>query len=509
MKTNIFITCFIMLLFTGCGNQTPSRTTVQYTNSFLNHVLNDPSNYYYFDFKANTKVSSTLPIGMFDSGTGGLTVLRALVDFDQYNNSNQESIHGGDGINDFKTEQFIYFGDQANMPYGNYSKMNKTGFLKELVLKDALFLLGNKYFRSPDDKMYQKDKETVKLIVIACNTATAYGKEDIEDMLSAAGSEIKVIGVIDAGVRGALTTLKKDESGTVGVFATAGTVASDGYLNAFNSLKTALGYTGNIQFVQQAGTGIAEAIDEEPSYIERNAKKTRPNYKGPSLNDVDLKIHTELMKIYNFDTTDGALLCDSIDDRCNTMQINSPENYVKYHLVSLCEQLRMMHVGKPLKTLILGCTHYPYLSAFIQKSLKELHQLKIEGKYIYKDVLCDSVILIDPAINTAKEVYEYLASSKLLNKNGDINKSEFFMSVPDNLNVEIKTDSLKRFTYEYKYGRNENHFYDTKQVPVSRLNTNDEIISRFQKQIPSVLELIIKFDSENDKTRFLMPYERF
>ena len=454
-------------------------------------------------------MSSTLPIGMFDSGTGGLTVLRALVDFDQFNNSNQKSVNGGDGINDFRTEQFIYFGDQANMPYGNYSQMNKTGFLKELVLKDALFLLGNKYFRSPDDKIYQTDKETVKLIVIACNTATAYGKEDIEDMLSAAGSKIKVIGVIDAGVRGALSTFKKDESGTIAVFATAGTVASDGYSDAFNSLKTSLGYTGHIQFVQQAGTGIAEAIDEEPSYIERNAKKTRVNYKGPSLNDADLKIQTELLKIYNFDTTGGALLCDSVNDQCNTIQINSPENYVKYHLVSLCEQLRMKQVVKPLKTLILGCTHYPYLSAFIQKSLKELHQLKIEGKYIYRDVLCDSVILIDPAINTAKEVYEYLASGNLLNNNGDINKSQFFISVPDNLNVEIKTDSLKRLTYDYKYDRNENHFYDTKQVPVSRLNTNAEIISRFQKQIPTVFELIRKFDAENIKTRFLKPDERF
>lgn len=509
MKTKILISCIIGLLFTGCSSLTSTRTTEQYNNSFLTHVLNDPGNYYYFDFKAAPKVSSTFPIGMFDSGTGGLTVLRALVDFDQHYNSTQKSVNGGDGINDFRTEQFIYFGDQANMPYGNYPQMNKTGFLKELVLKDALFLLGNKYFRTPDDKMYQTDKESVKMIVIACNTATAYGKKDIEDILSTAGSKIKVIGVIDAGVRGALATFKKDESGTIAVLATAGTVASDGYLNAFNSLKTTLDYTGHIQFVQQAGTGIAEAIDEEPSYIERNAKKPRTNYKGPSLNDTNLKIQTELMKIYNFDSTGGALLCDSINDKCHTMQINSPENYVKYHLVSLCEQLRVKQVKKPLNTLILGCTHYPYLSAFIQKSLKELVHLKIEGKYIYKDFLCDSVILIDPAINTAKEVYEYLASSNLLNKNGDISKSQFFISVPDNLNLEIKTDSLKRLTYDYKYSRNENHFYDTKQVPMSRLNTNDEIISRFQIQIPTVFELIRKFDAENEITRFLKPEEIF
>ena len=356
--------------------------------------------------------------------------------------------------------------------------------------------------------MYQTDKETIKLIIIACNTATAYGKKDIEEMLSTAGSKIKVIGVIDAGIRGALSTFRKDESGTMGVFATAGTVASDGYLNAFNSLKSTLGYKGNIQFVQQGGTGIAEAIDEEPNYIARNTVKTRMNYKGPSLSDNDLKIHSELMKIYNFNMSNGAMLCDSINDQCSIMQINSPENYVKYHLVSLCEQLRLNHIDKPLKTLILGCTHYPYLSAFIQKTLKELIHQKINGKYIYKDVLCDSVILIDPAINTAKEAYEYLASNNLLNKSGDINKSEFFISVPDKLNHVIQTDSTRQFTYDYKYGRGENHIYDTKQVPVSRLNTNNEIISRFQHQIPMVFELIRKFNAENGKTRFLKPDER-
>ena len=98
MKTNILIIFIIGLIFAGCGNPQSTRTTVQYKNSFANRVLNDPQDYYYFDFKANTKVSSTLPIGMFDSGTGGLTVLRALVDFDQHNNSNQTSIPGGDGI---------------------------------------------------------------------------------------------------------------------------------------------------------------------------------------------------------------------------------------------------------------------------------------------------------------------------------------------------------------------------------------------------------------------------
>jgi glutamate racemase len=511
----LLLKCFLVLTFCigffliDCKNSPSTKPEDRSENSFLSRVLHDTSDYYYVDLKAGANVSAELPIGMFDSGTGGLTVLSALIDFDSYDNSNNKSIKGGDGKKDFITEQFIYFGDQANMPYGNYSGVNKSGFLKELILKDALFLLGNKYFRTPDDKSFQTDKQPVKMIIIACNTATAYGKIDIEEMLSEAGSKIKVIGVIDAGVRGALANFKKDENGTIAVMATAGTVASQGYINTFNSLKTTLGYSGSLELIQQAGTGIAEAIDEEPNYISRNSLKTRKEYKGPSLTNQDLKIQKELLPIYNFDKTGNALLLQFKDDQCIEVQLNSPENYIKYYLISLCEQLKKKADVKPLKTLILGCTHYPYYSSFIQKSLKELYNLRINENYIYRDLLCDSVNLIDPAENTAKEVYEYLAANDLLSKSRDISESEFFISVPDNLITKIITDSMKRFTYDYKFGRDENHFYDTKQVPVSRLNTNDEIISRFQKQVPVIYELIKKFNSESDKTTFLKPEERF
>lgn len=500
----ILLAFWLVLISGGCSNK-----RIDYGNSFLNRSLNDHSDYYYFNFKKDAKLSPDLPIGMFDSGTGGLTVLNALVTCDQYNNSTKEKMEGGDGIKDFKNEEFIYFGDQANMPYGNYSEANRTGFLEELALRDALFLLGNKYYRSPLDPEFRKDKKTVKLIVIACNTATAYGKDDIEKMIASAGSNLKVIGVIDAGVRGALSTFKKDESGTIAVMATAGTVSSDGYMNTFNTLKDEMGYTGKIDFIQHPGIGIAESVDEEPGFILREAVRPRKNYRGPSLSSDDLRIRAELMQVYNFDTLKNSVLCDYINGQCETIQLNSPGNYIKYHIVSLCEKLRETPGLKPLKTLILGCTHYPFLSEQIDKTLKELYNLRIGGKYIYRNVISDSVILIDPAINTAREVYEYLASGSLMNSRGDMSRSEFYISVPDMLNPEVRTDSLKWLTYDYKYSRNENHFYDTKQVPFSRLNTSDEIISRFSKQIPAVFNLMRIFDSENEKASFLKPGERF
>jgi glutamate racemase len=504
----VFVCC-VLLFISACSSNPSGKPEAIDENSFLYRVLHDTSDYYYLNLKSSGKPKPGLPIGMFDSGTGGLTVLNAMVEFDNFKNSGKRLIKGSDGIKDFTNEEFIYFGDIANMPYGNYPESGKTGFLKELILRDALFLMGNKYYRSPDDRAFQKDKLPVKLIVIACNTATAIGRHDIEDMLSAAGSKIKVIGVIDAGVRGALSTFGKDEAGTLAVMATAGTVASNGYLNAFLSLQKSTGHMEPVEFIQQAGAGIAEAIDEEPAYIDRKAVSPRAGYKGPSMSNRDLKITGELLPVYNFDTSGNALLRKFKDNQCIEIQLNSPENYFRYYLVSLCEQIRNKPGARPLKRLILGCTHYPFYTSFIREKLRELYNLKINDSFIYREVLTDSIIIIDPAENTSREVYEYLAAEKLFNSDGNINKSEFFISVPDNLSSEIKTDSLRRFTFEYKYSRDENHFYDTKQVPVSRLTINDEITGRLARQIPSVYSLIRTFDSASSKTSFLKPGERF
>jgi glutamate racemase len=96
-----------------------------------------------------------------------------------------------DGIPDFEKEYFIYLADQANMPYGNYPSLGKTDLLKEHILKDVQFLLSNKYYQLPGDQEYKTDKLPVKVIVIACNTATAYGMEDIEKFLLKAKLDIK------------------------------------------------------------------------------------------------------------------------------------------------------------------------------------------------------------------------------------------------------------------------------------------------------------------------------
>ncbi|MDC9721286.1 MAG: hypothetical protein PSN34_00750 [Urechidicola sp.] len=493
------------LLIIGC-KQNKEKGVVQVPvvkGDIIETIIDDKENFYHVDFNNYPSNDTSLPIGVFDSGTGGLTVLKAIVNYDQNQNDTQQN--GSDGEIDFEKESFIYLGDQANMPYGNYSKENKVDLLKEHIIKDAQFLMSNKYYSNSNDIAVNTDKEPVKALVIACNTATAYGKDYIEEFVKRANSDIKVIGVIDAGVRGVLETMEKDEDGIIGVLATAGTVASKGYHNTILKFKDQQGFTGAIEVFSQGGIGIAEAVDEDANYFDKNLKKPRQDYKGPSL-EGDVKIDKTLFDIYNFSFDNSRMLCDTEKaDDCSILQINDAENYVRYHVVTLMENIRKSNSTNQLKSIILGCTHYPYLVKEINLVLDELYNYKDKkGNYLYRKFMMEDIQLVDPAVNTAKELYDYLKQESLFNPNGNIKDSEFYISVANKDNSNNQIDESGRFPYDYKYGRNAGEIQEyVKIVPFSRDNISADILARFQIQIPYVYQLMQNFNAENEKTKEL------
>ncbi|KEO74079.1 glutamate racemase [Anditalea andensis] len=465
-------------------------------------ILDQEDNFYYIDFKKYPYTDNTLPIGVFDSGTGGLTILNTLLDFDQHDN--ESGLSGADHQPDFSKENFIYLADQANMPYGNYYAENKSDLLIEHIIKDAQFLLGHKYYLE-GQKDYQEDKLPVKAMVIACNTATAYGKETLEQFISKTGVPLKIIGVIDAGAKGALSHFDKDEDGAIAVFATVGTIASKGYEKTILDKANALGYKGNIQVYNQGGHGIAEAVDEEPDYIQRDLKAPRKDYRGPALDHPDFPIDKTLMDVYNFDFDHHSMLCDADNTQdCQVLQINSSENYVRYHLVSMMEKIRKSAHPKPLKVVMLGCTHYPYLSEEIKDVLAELYDYKKDNAYVYRPFMAENIALVDPAVNVAEELYDYLKTGNMFNQKGDINSSEFYISVPNRNNPRVAIDDKGRFPYDYKYGRSAGEVQEYVQVvPFSAVNIPMETLDRLEAAVPTTYGIIKKFTNENDKTKGL------
>ncbi|MEC3881053.1 glutamate racemase [Parapedobacter sp. 10938] len=483
----------------SCAGNEEHTDQTRPIDPMVHAILEDTASFYYVDVR-DYPTDATLPIGIFDSGTGGLTVMDALVRYDA--NGNESRIAGSDGLPDFSKEQFIYLADQANMPYGNYYSEDKSDLLVEHVLKDAQFLLSEQYYPEASAVNFVTGKQRVKAIVIACNTATAYAKEDVEALIQKTGLDIPVIGVIDAGARGVLDIFEKDEDGAIGVFATVGTIASKGYERTIMELKDQLGYRGDIQIYNQGGYGMAEAVDREPGFISAVAHEPREDYLGPSLNHGQYPIEKALMDTYRFDFSDNKMLCDSrSSDDCNVLQINSTDNYVRYHLVSLLEQLRNTPGARPLKALVLGCTHYPYLTDELHRTLDELYAYQHNGEYVYRRLMAPQIQLIDPAENVAVELHNHLAENARFNPSGSMDSSEFYIAVPNTHNNHVQTDGKGHFTYAYKYGRNVGEIQEyVKVVPFSKANIPAETLGRMGDQIPETFELIRIFNNTSDKT---------
>lgn len=122
------------------------------------------------------------PIGVFDSGVGGLTVAREL-------------------MRQLPNEDLVYFGDTARVPYGSKSKKTVLKYSRQIV----------RFLRTKD----------VKAIVVACNTASALALDEI-----AAEIDIPIIGVVKPGAKMAVETTK---TGNVGVIGTESTIKSGIY----------------------------------------------------------------------------------------------------------------------------------------------------------------------------------------------------------------------------------------------------------------------------------------
>jgi glutamate racemase len=133
--------------------------------------------------------SSASPIGIFDSGIGGLTVVREV-------------------MRQLPDERIIYFGDTARVPYGPKSPDTVRRYSREI----------SEFLKSQD----------VKAIVVACNTATAHALPVLQREF-----DLPIIGVVEPGARAGVTASRRRELGVIG---TAGTIGSGAYERAIRHI---------------------------------------------------------------------------------------------------------------------------------------------------------------------------------------------------------------------------------------------------------------------------------
>ncbi len=135
--------------------------------------------------------SSNLPIGLFDSGIGGLTVLQAI----------REAM---------PHENYLYLGDNARLPYG--TKSPET--IRRYALQATRLLV----------------TRNIKMLVIACNTASAIALDE----LASAYPDIPIVGVVEPGAAAACAN---SESGHIAVIGTESTIRGEAYLHAIRKIR--------------------------------------------------------------------------------------------------------------------------------------------------------------------------------------------------------------------------------------------------------------------------------
>ena len=455
-RYRLLLSCIVLHCFTSSvGAQEASNTTLNANHAVQKLIAEVKGNRgqgtcYSIPMERYSTPTNDPPIGVFDSGIGGLTVLETILSLDEHNNRTGQP--GKDGVPDFQNERFIYLGDQANMPYGNYAAVGKEDLLREFILRDALFLLGNRYWENKQAAAPKFTKLPVKAIVIACNTATAYGLEDIRSALQDWQIAIPVIGVVEAGANAVVHELPANRpSGAVAVMATLGTCSSGAYPKA---IAKSAGLAGKRQPVvwQQGSLGLAGAIEGNRSFVRNDDTSTgqATDYQGPSLTNTKAPIQAGLMSLYAFDA--NGLSGGSAED----VRLNSVENYVKYDVVSMVESYRQSGAKAPIERVILGCTHFPFESERIAENLQRLRQYRAaDGSSPFESLISREVQLVDPGVLTAKQLFRTLTLSKLRSSNSnDVppRVDGMFLSVP-NPKHDAEQSAESGFTSQYKYGR--------------------------------------------------------
>ncbi len=220
---------------------------------------------------------------MFDSGFGGLTVARALIDL-------------------LPAEHLVYLGDTARYPYGP----RPLGEVRDFAHEIANYLV---------------ERFDVKMLVVACNTASAAALDELQAALA-----IPVIGVIEPGVRAAFSATRNKR---IGLIATVGTVASGAYQRAFEGINQ----ESDTELVCAACPGFVEFVERDETTSDQ--------------------VHV------------------------------------------LAERLLAPVREAKVDTLLLGCTHYPFLARTIS------------------DVVGRDVVLVSSADETAFEIRNLLMTSSL------------------------------------------------------------------------------------------------
>lgn len=452
-------------------------------------ALSDSTFLYYDNYSDYPEELATLPIGLFDSSLDGFEVVEAFLTIDQFDNITG-AFHP-DNIPDFGGENFQFLADLANGSYVDYVGGSNTSFLKEHLMTNLFFMMGNSYYTLSVDDFKTGHKERVKAVVNLTNTADYLIGDEFENFAQQSGSGLISIGLMSSGINSLFESCADMPKVCVGILSSGDDITIREYESAINQRASQRGSSVNIKILSQRAIGLEEAIMGEYDYIAPLTTYIRSNYKGPDMVD-ELEFVDDLTLVkYNFDIQNNGLLTSKGENFYYSVQLNSVENYVRYHVVSMVEHHRRSGSKIPISHLLLSDYKLSSVKDLISKVLKELYNYKQEGTYLYRSTIVENVVLIDPIECAAKECYVKLRANKTLALRAVRSELLTYISVPVTSlqGASYTNDGL--FTDEYRISRQAGKYeITTKIIPFSTRFVNQKQLNYLGTNFPISYSLV-------------------
>ena len=441
-------------------------------------ALTDTASVYYIGADRYPQDISGLPIGVLDCSVNGFEVVERLLTLDCFDNITGKP--EPDGIIDFGGENIQFLSDRANGPYGGYIAKDNLDFLKEQVLSNTIFLMSDDFFNLAGDEYRSGFKEPVKMIIVSSPVADLRVLPDINNFLEQSGTGVKAIGVVEAGIREAVSDVDEDGNLCVGVLFAPDGVSSIEYESM---IRKSVGNTGGkVQVLNQEAVGLDAAIKGDTAYVDTTAVVARDSYAGP--------VAGVSYNSYGFDTQDNALLYVRKGD-LSGVQLNSVENYARFHLVSMIERHRRSGSRVPISSIILADGSYAQIRDILEEVMDELYNYRRGGIYLYRSGISPDFRFIDPAECAAVEAYKILRNDRNLALRGDLTRLESFITMPS---ASLPEDALNpdgTMKDDYKYGRQcGSEDLTTKVVPFAPRYVTPEIMNYIERNNSEVYSLI-------------------
>ena len=242
--------------------------------------------------------------------------------------------------------------------------------------------------------------------------------------------------------------------------------------------------------LNQEAVGLDAAIKGDTAYVDTSAVVARGSYEGPvsgvSYNNIDMSLFDR----YGFDTRGNALLYPGKGD-ISGVQLNSVENYVRFHLVSMIERHRRSGSRVPISSIILADGSYAQVRGVLEEVMDELYNYRRGGIYLYRSGISPDFRFIDPAECAAVEAYKILRNDHNLALRGDLTRLESFISLPSASLPEDVLNPDGTMKDGFKYGRQcGDEELTTKVVPFAPRYVSPEIMNYIERNNSEVYSLI-------------------